>query len=56
MEVNLAFDVIHEFTLGWGENNDFSSKNIDFSSKNIDFSSKNMDFRPKIWIPVMNQR
>jgi len=36
MEVNLAFDVIHEFTLGWGENNDFSSHTYPFNVDILD--------------------
>jgi len=36
MEVNLTFDVIHEFTLGWGENNDFSSHTYPFNVDILD--------------------
>lgn len=36
MEVNLVFDVIHEFTLGWGENNDFSSHTYPFNVDILD--------------------
>ena len=31
IEVNLSFNVIHEFTVGWGEDNDFASKTYPFN-------------------------
>jgi hypothetical protein len=31
IEVNLSFNVIHEFTVGWGDDNDFASKTYPFN-------------------------